>query len=179
MTTGDQQIKWEQKPIKKLSVDFRILFPPWFLSLWSHQSASIHFFFSRFYVVRYLMRGKTKLPWAPTVPSWLLSSWLCLFIGLQVLLYKTANDNAMGISYCMLPLLHHLILYFNIFNKEGKIELQIRITELYGQKVPCRSLSLVLVFHRRRTRGTETLGDSSSWVLTSDCLLFQKIRSQT
>lgn len=137
------------------------------------------FFFSRFYVVRYLMRGKTKLPWAPTVSSWLLSSWLCLFIGLQVLLYKTANDNAMGISYCMLPLLHHLILYFNIFNKEGKIELQIRITELYGQKVPCRSLSLVLVFHRRRTRGTETLGDSSSWVLTSDCLLFQKIRSQT
>lgn len=38
----------------------------------------------------------------------------------------------MGVSYYMLPLFHHLITYFNVFNKEGKLELQIRITELYG-----------------------------------------------
>lgn len=53
----------------------------------------------------------------------------------------------------MLPLFNHLPTYFNIFNKEGKLELQIKITELYGQKVPSRSHGLALVFHRWELEG--------------------------
>lgn len=48
----------------------------------------------------------------------------------------------------LLPLFHHLPTYFNIFNKEGKFELLIKITELYGQKVLSRSHGLALIFHR-------------------------------
>lgn len=65
---------------------------------------------------------------------WFLRDWLCLFIGLKVLLYKTANYNAMGVNYSMFPLFHHLISYFNNSSKKGK-QLQVRIIELYDQKV--------------------------------------------
>lgn len=58
MIVGDQQIKWQQKPIKKVSVVFH---HHSYLGGWkSPQSASIHSG-SRFYVVRYLVGGKTKL----------------------------------------------------------------------------------------------------------------------
>lgn len=53
----------------------------------------------------------------------------------------------------MLPLFHHLNLYFNIFNKEGKIELQMRIPGLLDQKVPCRSLGLPWCFTDEELEG--------------------------
>lgn len=63
-----------------------------------------------------------------------------------------------------LPLFHHLLTYFNIFNKERKLEPQIKISELYGQEVPSRSHGLTLVFQRWGTGGTDLLDAAASWL---------------